>query len=257
MSISDFGASNLKSAPGSLFLISSPMGPLEKLPAEQVSFIQTASENGARLIFEEEREARRRWLQWGGPREIIPHFSFLNEHNRISQTKNLLQSLTNGKDVFLLSDQGTPGFCDPGQDLVLFSQLRGISVQCLNTPNSALKALVESGFTSSPVTIAGFLPRTPALFKTAMKKFLDRKETIVILETAYRRKFLKENLELFPEVLSRVSYWSFQQAYPDEQRFWGPYSSTIDSLPSGKKNFVLVLSGLDLIELKASIEGYH
>ena len=104
---------------GRLTLIPTPLDEAAALEASAWAVLRHAAQDEHTLILaEESRPARRRWLNWGLPREAIKRFVNFNEHTAAAQTPLVLQALQKGQDAVLFSDTGMPAFCDPGTELV-------------------------------------------------------------------------------------------------------------------------------------------
>ena len=97
--------------------------------------LKNAWKGGAGICVEDIKPGRRRWLKWGLPREAIEDLITYNEHSRDELDKKIVNELKQGKNFFLISDGGTPGFCDPGRSLVIFgvSQIKTIVMQTIRT----------------------------------------------------------------------------------------------------------------------------
>src|SRR3989344_3267688 len=99
---------------GTLHLVPSPLSGRSLLTADAVDLIMDLMSAPKKPLFviEEPKEARRRWIAWGLPREAVNSFIALNRNSPPDTTSNIVDSLINGHDVFLLSDCGLPAFCD-------------------------------------------------------------------------------------------------------------------------------------------------
>lgn len=138
------------------------------------------------LLVEEHKRGRRRWLDWGLPREAIERFELFNEHNQIKDIPDVLGRIGQGKTAFLISDCGLPGFCDPGQMLVAACHEVGIQVTSLIFDNSVSLAIALSGLPHIPFEFLGFLPRDKDERKKTLKICFNSKNTSVFMDTPYR-----------------------------------------------------------------------
>jgi 16S rRNA (cytidine1402-2'-O)-methyltransferase len=94
----------------------------------------------------------------------------LTEHNEAGRIPGLVDRITRGERICLLSDAGTPAVSDPGSRLIAAVLGAGLPVESLPGPSAVTAALVASGMAGGGFTFAGFLPRTPA----TIGRLLDR-----------------------------------------------------------------------------------
>jgi 16S rRNA (cytidine1402-2'-O)-methyltransferase len=99
-----------------------------------------------------------------------------------------------GDDVGLLSEAGCPAIADPGAKLVEAAHARGYRVVPLVGPSAIVMALMASGLEGQRFAFCGYLPREPAVRKTAIQKLERRsraeQETEIFIETPYRNDAL-------------------------------------------------------------------
>lgn len=82
----------------------------------------------------------------------------LNDRTTPSQLEQMLEPLSRGEDVGVMSEAGCPGVADPGADLVALAQRKGLRVIPLVGPSSILMSLMASGFNGQGFTFNGYLP---------------------------------------------------------------------------------------------------
>lgn len=172
---------------GKLILVPTPLAqetPLEGVALELLK--QFSLDLNVIIAVEEHREARRRWLKWGLPRETIEKFVLFNEHTQNTLAPELIKELKNGKDIYLMSDGGMPAFCDPGLQLIKLCHQSQIQVTSTPFPNSPILALVLSGFDSHQFIFQGFLPLKEPQRSQMIKMCLQEKRTQILMDTPYR-----------------------------------------------------------------------
>jgi len=86
-----------------------------------------------------------------------PSISF-HEHNTRTRLPQLVERLRAGQSVALVSDAGTPGLSDPGEELIRACIDNQIPVDPIPGASAPLAAVVASGFPVTPLTILGFAP---------------------------------------------------------------------------------------------------
>lgn len=177
---------------GRLYLIPTPLGPGEPaatLPGQTRDIIVRLQH----FIAEDLRSARRFLTQFAlsAPIQTL-WLRELSEHTAASSYDALLQPLSEGYDVGVLSEAGCPVVADPGAGLVALAQDRGITVVPLVGPSAPLLALMASGCTGQSFRFHGYLPVEPAQ-RAARLQALERESardgcTQLFIETPYRNR---------------------------------------------------------------------
>jgi 16S rRNA (cytidine1402-2'-O)-methyltransferase len=137
-------------------------------------------------------------------RRLLSHYDIhtpmasYREENRDAAGSKIIARLERGQNVALVSDAGTPGISDPGQDLVRRCLEAGIEVQAIPGANAALTALVLSGLPTARFSFEGFLPRKKGTRRRALEQLSDDRRTIIFHESPQR---VAETLQDIVEVL--------------------------------------------------------
>lgn len=109
-----------------------------------------------------------------------------HDHNEEARTRELIERLTAGEDVALVSDAGTPLVSDPGYRLVRAAIEAGIRVTSLPGPSALTTALAASGLPPQPFRFVGFLPRTRAARRSALEAVAGDPATLIAYEAPRR-----------------------------------------------------------------------
>jgi 16S rRNA (cytidine1402-2'-O)-methyltransferase len=121
-----------------------------------------------------------------------------NDENELT-IKKIIKILKNNKNVLLLSDQGTSGFCDPGGAFVKFAIEENIKVTTIPGPNSAIAALTVSGIINNGFIYAGH-PNSSDENKELLNKFINIRLPILFLCNPENAGIiLTDALEIFDE----------------------------------------------------------
>ena len=115
-----------------------------------------------------------------------------NTHGRIPQ---LLEELSQGRSVAVISDAGLPGISDPGEELVAAARAAGHAVICIPGPCAATTALVSSGLPSGRVCFEGFLPAKGRDRRQRLEILAKEPRTTVLYEAPHRLLKLLEELQ--------------------------------------------------------------
>jgi len=163
---------------GILYLCATPIGNLEDIT---LRVLQTLRE--ADLVAAEDTRRTRRLLSHY---DIHTPITSYHEHNRRRQGEYLLERLAGGDMVALVSDAGTPGISDPGEDLVREAVDRGIPVVPLPGPSALLAALVVSGLNVERFVFEGFLPAKGSGRTRRLAELVGESRTVVLYEAPHR-----------------------------------------------------------------------
>jgi 16S rRNA (cytidine1402-2'-O)-methyltransferase len=109
-----------------------------------------------------------------------------HEHNERARLPALLEALSRGETVALVSDAGTPLLSDPGFVLVRAAAAQGATVEALPGPSALLAALVVSGLPPLPFTFAGFPPPKPGKRRGFFTRLAALAHTVVFYESPHR-----------------------------------------------------------------------
>ena len=171
-------------APGTLYIVSTPIGNLEDITLRALRVLKEVD-----LIAAEDTRRTRHLLTHYGIRK--PLISY-HEYNRRMREKTLLSELREGKSIALVTDAGTPGISDPGEDLVRGAIQESIPLVPIPGPAALVAALSVSGLPTESFLFYGFLPSKAAARKKWLASLKDRPETLVFYESPRRLRSLLE-----------------------------------------------------------------
>jgi 16S rRNA (cytidine1402-2'-O)-methyltransferase len=109
-----------------------------------------------------------------------------HEHNEAARTADLVEALTRGERVLLVTDAGMPSVSDPGYRLVTEAVRHGIPVTCVPGPSAVLMALAVSGLPVDRFCFEGFLPRKAGERERAVATLAAEPRTMVFFEAPHR-----------------------------------------------------------------------
>ncbi|MGC2049232.1 MAG: SAM-dependent methyltransferase [Gallionella sp.] len=183
---------------GILYLIPCTLG---DTPVEQVlpQHVIAVARKLKHFVVEQPKTARQ-FLSSLKPEHPIQslHLATLNEHTDPKELAAMLAPLEAGEDLGIISEAGCPGIADPGADLVLLAQRKGIRVVPLVGPSSILLALMASGLNGQCFAFHGYLPIAEAERNKAIAALeaesAKRKQTQLFIETPYRNQKLFSGL---------------------------------------------------------------
>jgi 16S rRNA (cytidine1402-2'-O)-methyltransferase len=166
--------------PGALVLVATPIGNLGDLSPRAV---QTLAEADA--IACEDTRRTGRLLQHAGVTERPP-FLVVNEHTEVARIDEVLDRLSRGERVAVVTDAGMPGISDPGERLVRAAAEAGHVVEVVPGPSAAIAALVASGLPTGRFVFEGFLARKGSGRAERLAELAGERRTVVLYEAPHR-----------------------------------------------------------------------
>ncbi|QNI55895.1 2-O-methyltransferase [Synechococcus sp. BIOS-E4-1] len=118
-----------------------------------------------------------------------------HQHNTYGRIPQLLNELSSGHSVAVISDAGLPGISDPGEELVAAARQAGHAVICIPGPCAATTALVSSGLPSGRFCFEGFLPTKGRERRESLAAVVAEERTTVLYEAPHRLVKLLEELQ--------------------------------------------------------------
>lgn len=234
---------------GTLYLVATPIGNLEDITLRALRVLKEVD-----LIAAEDT---RQTLK------LLNHFEIKNslvsyyEHNKAEKGKSLVRQLLDGKNIALVSDAGSPGISDPGEELVRLAVGQGVPVTMVPGPAAVITGLVLSGMPSGRFGFEGFLPMNKRARSERLQSIKDDTRTLVFYEAPHK---LIHTLKDLREVFGNRS---ISLARELTKKYEEIIRCTLDEAiekydqDSPKGEFVLVLEGADEQELKeAGIDSW-
>lgn len=163
---------------GILFLCATPIGNLEDMTFRAVRVLEEAD-----LIAAEDTRNSMKLLNHFGIKTPMTSY---HEYNKREKGKKLISVLTEGKDVALITDAGTPGISDPGEELVRMCHEAGISVTSVPGASACITALTVSGLSTRRFAFEAFLPADKKERAEILSELEKETRTLVIYEAPHR-----------------------------------------------------------------------
>jgi 16S rRNA (cytidine1402-2'-O)-methyltransferase len=108
------------------------------------------------------------------------------DHVEAARVPALVDEISAGATVLMVSDAGTPLISDPGHRLVAACIAAGLSVQCLPGPSAVTTALAVSGLPSEKFCFEGFAPRKQSARRSWLASLAGERRTAVFFESPRR-----------------------------------------------------------------------
>jgi 16S rRNA (cytidine1402-2'-O)-methyltransferase len=168
----------MSDAPGTLYIVSTPIGNLGDLSARAIDTLRAVSV----VLAEDTRHSKPLLSRF----EIDTPLLSYHEHNEARTADALVARMVAGQAMALISDAGTPLLSDPGERLVAAAIEAGVRVVPIPGASALLAALVASGISAERFTFFGFLERKGAERTSALAAIAALPHTAVLYEAAPR-----------------------------------------------------------------------
>lgn len=181
---------------GTLYLCATPIGNLEDITIRVLNTLKSVD-----LIAAEDT---RHSIKLLNHYEIKTPMTSYHEFNKVEKARYLVDKIREGMNVAVITDAGTPGISDPGEELVRQCLLAGIQVTSLPGPAACVTALTMSGKPTRRFAFEAFLPSDKKERKAVLEELVDETRTIILYEAPHHlirtleelREYLGEDREL-------------------------------------------------------------
>ena len=173
---------------GTLYLCATPIGNMEDMTFRAVRVLKEVD-----LIAAEDTRHSIKLLNHF---DIHTPMTSYHEYNKVDTARYLVGLLTEGKDVACITDAGTPGISDPGEELVRQCHEAGIRVTSVPGPAACIAAVTMSGLSTRRFCFEAFLPSDKKEKSRILEDLKKETRTIVLYEAPHRLvRTLQELLE--------------------------------------------------------------
>ncbi len=160
-----------------LYIVATPIGNLEDITLRALRVLKEVD-----LIAAEDTRRTRKLLSHYQIKKAVVSY---HAHNQAVRGPELIEKLASGQSVALVSDAGTPGFSDPGTELVAQAWDAGIKVEAVPGPAAGVTALSMSGFPGD-VTFLGFPPRKAGKRREFLETLAREPRVLIFYESPQR-----------------------------------------------------------------------
>ena len=175
---------------GTLYLCATPIGNLEDMTFRAVRVLKEVD-----LIAAEDTRNSIKLLNHFGIKTPMTSY---HEYNKIEKGKKLIQKLLDGARIALITDAGTPGISDPGEELVKMCYEAGVNVTSLPGASAGITALTLSGLSTRRFVFEAFLPSDKKERAVVLNALATETRTMVLYEAPHRLvKTLTELRDVF------------------------------------------------------------
>ncbi len=176
---------------GILYLVATPIGNLEDITLRAIRILESAD-----LIAAEDT---RQTLKLLNHLQISKKLISYHRHNEEIKTEILIKELKKGKNVALVSDAGTPGISDPGEEIIKKCIEEDIKIVPVPGACAMINALIASGISTKEFVFLGFLPINKKLRKNKLEEIKNASKTVILYEAPHK---LLDTLEDLKEIIN-------------------------------------------------------
>ncbi len=163
---------------GTLYVVATPLGNLGDLSPRAADTLKRV----AVVAAEDTRHSKPLLHHAGSRAELVS----LHAHSSERALEHVLRILSDGRDVALITDAGTPAISDPGAELVAAARARGIPIVTIPGPNAVAASLAVSGIPADRYVFLGFLPRKGSDRRRLLLTAASSEWTVVLFEAPNR-----------------------------------------------------------------------
>lgn len=227
---------------GKLYLCATPIGNLEDITYRVLRTLKEVD-----LIAAEDTRNSIKLLNHF---DIKTPMTSYHEYNKIEKAYQLVDKLREGMNIALITDAGTPGISDPGEDLVRICYEEGIEVTSLPGPAACITALTMSGLPTRRFAFEAFLPRDKKERADVLAQLKNETRTIILYEAPHH--LVKTLEELYVNLGDRKIAVCRELTKRYEEKTLTTISECLklysDNEPRGE--YVLVIAGKTFEELR-------
>ena len=175
---------------GTLYLCATPIGNLEDMTFRVIRILKEVD-----LIAAEDTRNSIKLLNHF---DIKTPMTSYHEYNKMEKGHKLIEKLREGTNIALITDAGTPGISDPGEELVKMCYEAGIEVTSLPGPAACITALTLSGLSTRRFAFEAFLPVDKKERQAILGELKEETRTMILYEAPHRLvRTLRELQEVF------------------------------------------------------------
>ncbi len=172
---------------GILYIVATPIGNLEDITLRAINILKEVD-----LIAAEDT---RHTLKLLNHLEISKPLMSYHRHNEDVKTDILIKELKQGKQIALVSDAGTPGICDPGEEVIKKCIEEKIPIVPIPGACAMINALICSGLDTKEFVFIGFLPLNKKNRKEKLEEIKNTTKTMILYEAPHKLETTLKDLK--------------------------------------------------------------
>ena len=232
---------------GKLYLIATPIGNLKDITYRAVEILKEVDVIAA--------EDTRHSLKLLNYLEISKPMISYHRHNEDTKTTELIKILKEGKSIGLITDAGTPGISDPGEEVVKEAIKEQIEVIPIPGACALINALIASGLGTKEFTFYGFLPLDKKLRNEKFEDIQKQNKTIIFYEAPHR---LIKTLQEMEQRLGNIEVVLAKELTKiHEKLIRGTIEKVLETLEDVKGEYIILFENHAKTEKQIEIENIN
>ncbi len=219
-----------------LYIVATPIGNLSDITLRAIEILRNVD-----FVFCEDTRVSKNLLNHYGINTKLESYHKFSDKNKENRIVELLKS---GKDIAYVSDAGTPGISDPGEELVkiVSNSFDENIIESIPGPSSLITALSISGFNCDRFNFLGFLPHKKGK-ETILKEIIESRVTNIFFESTHRIIKTLERLKLLGFQENRNIVVARELTKKFETIYRGTLEKVLSDLKGGvsKGEFVVII----------------
>lgn len=216
---------------GKIYLVATPIGNLEDMTFRAIKVLKEVD-----LIAAEDT---RHTLQLLNHFEISKPMISYHRHNEEVKTDGLIEQVLQGRNIAIVTDAGTPGISDPGEEIVKSAIENDIEIIPIPGACALINSLIVSGINTKEFSFYGFLPLNKKNRKDILAKIAKENKTVILYEAPHK---LQKTLEDILEKIGDIPACLVRELTKiHEEKLYGNISELIQKCKEPKGEFVIIL----------------
>ncbi len=216
---------------GTLYIVATPIGNLDDITLRAINILKDVD-----LIAAEDT---RHSLKLLNHLNISKPLVSYHRHNETTKTDVLIKDLKIGKNIALISDAGTPGISDPGEEIIKKCIEENIKIVPIPGACAMINALICSGLDTTEFIFIGFLPLNKKNRNEKLEEIKNANKTIILYEAPHKIKSTLQDLKCFLEDREVVLARELTKIH--EEFIRGNIDEIIDKTENIKGEIVLII----------------
>ena len=216
---------------GKIYLVATPIGNLEDMTFRAIETLRNVD-----LIAAEDT---RHTLQLLNHFEISKPMVSYHRHNEETKTEEIITKVLQGQNVAIVTDAGTPGISDPGEEIVKVAIENDIEIIPIPGACALINSLIVSGISTKEFSFFGFLPLNKKNRKETLDKIKRENKTVILYEAPH--KLLKTLGDMLENIGNVDGCIVRELTKVHEEKVYGKISDLIEKFNEPRGEFVIIL----------------
>lgn len=216
---------------GKLYLVATPIGNLEDITFRAIKILKEVDIIAA--------EDTRRTLKILNHYEITKQLISYHRHNEGTKSDILINKILEGNNIAIVTDAGTPGISDPGEEIVKEAISKNIEVIPIPGACALVNAIIASGLNTKEFAFFGFLPLNKKNREEILNKIKEEQKTVILYEAPHK---LIKTLEDIQKNIGNIKCVLAKEITKVHEKFIrGNISDLLEIMKEPKGEYVIIL----------------